>query len=127
MGRWRRFAGYARFFDVDKMRFLTSVEGIMYAESESGAMNEAFVRCPIAQDIDETSGRTSASGNRVISVGPEDTVLAEIRCDSTRGLCKCGEPAAILGNTWRYFQDGMRRELTFSHEGRLQQIGSLRP
>lgn len=74
--------------DIDKMRFLGSVQGIMYVESEDGTMNEAFVRCPIVQDIDSSSGGTSASGNCVIAVGPDETVFAEIRCEGTRGFCK---------------------------------------
>lgn len=73
---------------IDKMRFLGSVVGIMYVESEDGTMNEAFVRCPIVQDMDASNGRTSASGNCVIAVGPDDTVFAEIRCEGTRGFCK---------------------------------------
>lgn len=74
--------------DLDKARFLGSVQGIMYVESEDGTMNEAFVRCPIVQDIDTSNGQTSASGNCVIAVGPDETVFAAISCEGTRGYCR---------------------------------------
>ncbi len=41
---------------IDKLRFLGSIEGIMYVETAEGDMNEAFVRCPIVQDIDAIEG-----------------------------------------------------------------------
>jgi hypothetical protein len=94
--------GEGRIFpiDVDKTRFLGSVEGIMFAESEAGVMNEAYVQCSIVQDIDAASGRTFASGNCVIAVGPEDTVYAELRCEGTRDLCK--GVFTITGGTGRF-------------------------
>jgi hypothetical protein len=86
--------------DVDKARFLGSIEGIMFAESDTGAMNEAYVQCPIVQDIDEASGRTSASGNCVITTGPEDNVFAELHCEGARNLCR--GVFTITGGTGRF-------------------------
>jgi hypothetical protein len=37
-------------------------------------------------------------------------------------LKKCGEPIAKHGSTWIYVQSGVRRELTFNAESRLQRI-----
>jgi hypothetical protein len=37
-------------------------------------------------------------------------------------LKKCGEPATKQGSTWIYVQGGVRRELTFNVESRLQRI-----
>ncbi len=73
---------------VDTLRFLGAFEGIMYVETAEGAMNEAFVRCPIVQDIDGASKSTSASGSCVITVSPEDVVFAEMTCEGVAGLCK---------------------------------------
>ncbi len=73
---------------VDKLRFLGTLEGIMYVETAEGMMNEAFVRCPIVQDIDAIDQSTSASGNCVIAVGPDDTVFAQISCQGTAGFCR---------------------------------------
>ena len=73
--------------DVGKLRFLGSLEGIMYVETAEGEMNEAFVRCPIVQDIDQVEGKTSATGNCVIAVAPDDTVFAKIMCEGVAGRC----------------------------------------
>ena len=69
-------------------RFLGALEGIMYVETTDGVMNEAFVRCPIVQNIDSADRSTSASGSCVIAVSPEDTVFAELACEGTAGVCK---------------------------------------
>lgn len=73
--------------DIGKLRFLGVLEGIMYVESAEGDMNEAFVRCPIVQDINAADQSTSATGNCEIIVSPEDTVFAEITCEGIAGLC----------------------------------------
>jgi len=86
--------------DVGKLRFLGAIEGIMYVETAEGAMNEAFVRCPIVQDIDAADQSTSASGNCVITVSTEDSVFAEIACKGTAGLCK-GQ-FKLTGGTGRF-------------------------
>lgn len=86
--------------DVDRLRFLGSVEGIMYVEREDGAMNEAFVRCPIVQDISMSDGKTSATGNCLIIASPDDTVYAELRCEGMRGYCR-GE-FKLTGGTGRF-------------------------
>ena len=94
--------GQGQIFPVatDKLRFLGSIEGIMYVETAEGDMDEAFVRCPIVQDIDVTDGSTSASGNCVIVVSTEDAVFAEINCKGIAGLCS-GE-FKLTGGTGRF-------------------------
>lgn len=85
---------------IDKLRFLGALEGIMYVETSEGAMNEAFVRCPIVQDIDATDRSTSATGNCVINVSPEVTVFAEMTCNGFAGICS-GE-FTLTGGTGRF-------------------------
>lgn len=51
-------------------------------------MNEAFVRCPIVQEIDLAEGTTSATGSCVIIASPEDTAYAEISCEGIAGICR---------------------------------------
>ncbi len=82
--------GQGQIFPVgtNKLRFLGSIEGIMYVETAEGDMNEAFVRCPIVQNIDAVDGSTSASGNCVIVVSTADSVFAEITCEGIEGLCR---------------------------------------
>ena len=94
--------GQGQIFPVatDRLRFLGSIEGIMYVETAEGDMNEAFVRCPIVQDIDAVDGSTSASGNCLIIVSTEDAVFAEISCEGKTGLCR-GE-IKLTGGTGRF-------------------------
>lgn len=94
--------GQGQIFPVatDRLRFLGSLEGIMYIETAEGDMNEAFVRCPIVQDIDAANGTTSASGNCVIVASSEDSVFAEISCKGVAGLCR-GE-FKLTGGTGRF-------------------------
>jgi len=72
---------------VNKLQFLGSLEGIMYVETAEGDMNEAFVRCPIVQDIDAANKETSTTGNCVIAVSSEDAVFAEMTCSGFGGIC----------------------------------------
>ena len=53
-----------------------------------GEMDEAFVRCPIVQNIDLAAGVSSTSGKCIIVVSPEDTVYAELTCEGSAGLCR---------------------------------------
>ena len=81
--------GQGQIFPIvaDKLRFLGAIEGVMYIESAEGALNEAFVKCPIVQDIDLTSETTSATGNCTIVVSTEDSVFAELTCSGMQGFC----------------------------------------
>ena len=82
--------GQGQVFQVGegKAQFLGSLEGIMYVETAEGEMNEAFVRCPILQDINLEEGTTSATGKCIIVVSPEDTAYAEITCEGAEGICR---------------------------------------
>jgi len=94
--------GQGQIFPIgtDKLRFLGAIEGIMYVETAEGALNEAFVQCPIVQDIDVTSETTSATGNCTIVVSTEDAVFAEITCSGMQGYCS-GE-FKLTGGTGRF-------------------------
>ncbi len=72
----------------------------MYVETAEGDMDEAFVRCPIVQNIDATNQTTSASGNCTIVVSTEDAVFSEITCEGRAGLCS-GE-FKLTGGTGRF-------------------------
>ena len=85
---------------TDKLRFLGAIEGIMYVETAEGEMDEAFVRCPIIQDIDTTNQTTSVSGNCTIVASTEDAIFAEITCEGRTGLCN-GE-FKLTGGTGRF-------------------------
>ncbi len=94
--------GQGQIFPVgaDKLRFLGSIEGIMYVETAEGEMDEAFVQCPIVQDVDATSQSTSATGTCTIVVSTEDAVFADITCEGTKGICR-GD-FKLTGGTGRF-------------------------
>jgi hypothetical protein len=94
--------GQGQIFPIgtDKLRFLGAIEGIMYVETAEGALNEAFVQCPIVQEIDLTSETTSATGSCTIVVSTEDAVFAELTCSGVRGYCT-GE-FKLTGGTGRF-------------------------
>jgi len=94
--------GQGQIFPIgtDKLRFLGAIEGIMYVETAEGALNEAFVQCPIVQDIDVTNETTSATGNCTIIVSTEDAVFAELTCRGMQGYCS-GE-FKLTGGTGRF-------------------------
>ena len=94
--------GQGEIFPVgtDRLRFLGSIEGIMYVETAEGELDEAFVKCPIVQDIEATSQSTSATGNCTIVVSTEDAVFAEITCEGVKGLCR-GD-FKLTGGTGRF-------------------------
>jgi len=94
--------GHGQIFVIgtDKVRFLGVIEGIMYVETAEGALNEAFVQCPIVQDVDLTNDTTSATGNCTIVVSTEDAVFAELTCSGMQGYCS-GE-FKLTGGTGRF-------------------------
>ena len=94
--------GQGQIFPIgtDKLRFLGAIEGIMYMESVEGLLNEAFVQCPIVQEIDTTSKSTSATGNCTIVISTEDAVFAELTCSGMQGYCS-GE-FKLTGGTGRF-------------------------
>jgi hypothetical protein len=85
---------------IDKLRFLGSLEGVMYIESAEGAMDEAFVECPIVQNIDLSNQSITSTGNCTIVVSTEDAVFAELACEGVKGFC-LGE-FKLTGGTGRF-------------------------
>ena len=85
---------------IDKLRFLGSLEGVMYIESAEGAMDEAFVECPIVQSINLSNQSITSTGNCTIVVSTEDAVFAELACEGVKGFC-LGE-FKLTGGTGRF-------------------------
>jgi hypothetical protein len=85
---------------IDKLLFQGYIEGVMYIESAEGAMDEAFVQCPIVQRIDVSSQRISSSGSCTIVVSTEDAVFADLACEGVKGFC-IGE-FKLTGGTGRF-------------------------
>ena len=68
--------------------FLGSLEGIMYLESATGEMNEAFVVCPVMQQLDLESGVTEAVAHCEITASPESVAYARMTCTGKVGGCE---------------------------------------
>ena len=85
---------------VDTLRFLGSIEGVMYIDTAEGPLNEAFVECPIVQSIDVTNQNITSAGNCTIVVSTEDAVFAELTCEGVKGFC-LGE-FKLTGGTGRF-------------------------
>jgi len=79
-----------RVFQVDTrtLLFLGALEGVMYIESSRGDMNEAFVMCPIMQEMNIDTGATEAVGHCEITASGEDVVFAELTCKGEVGGCE---------------------------------------
>lgn len=81
--------GEGRVFQVDSktMMFLGALSGVMYIEDSKGQMNEAFVMCPVMQEINIADGRSKGVGRCEIAASPDDVVFAELSCEGEVGGC----------------------------------------
>jgi hypothetical protein len=72
----------------ETMLFLGDFEGIIYAETAEGKLDEGFVRCPGSQTIDMKTGKTSGEGYCMITPSAGDVVYATWSCRGEVGGCK---------------------------------------
>ena len=70
------------------MMFLGAIEGVMYIESSQGDMHEAFIICPIMQELDLETGASNALGRCEITVSPESVAYAKLSCKGEVGNCQ---------------------------------------
>ena len=79
-----------RVFQVDTgtMMFLGAIRGVMYIESSRGEMHEAFVMCPLIQNLFRETGETDAVAHCEISASPENVAYAELSCSGEVGNCE---------------------------------------
>ena len=74
--------------DTNTLMFVGAVKGVMYIESSSGEMHEAFVMCPIIQKFLRDTGKTDAVAHCEISASGENVAYAELTCKGDVGACK---------------------------------------
>ena len=87
----------------------------------AGLISTALLLSLIAQDAPASDRSMRCGVHLIYAGGGQDSArMYEV-------LKKCGEPIVKQDSTWIYLQGGVRRELTFSYENRLQRIVSLRP
>jgi len=82
--------GHGQLFQVgvNHQEFLGAIDGIMYFETASGALDEAFVECTAKQSLHRGERKTRAHGNCLIVQSGDDTAYAEYQCDGEIGACK---------------------------------------
>lgn len=82
--------GEGRIYRVapERMKFLGEIEGVMYIESSKGEMHEAFVSCPISQELDLESGTTTAEGECEITASSDTVLFAALSCKGEVGNCR---------------------------------------
>ena len=68
--------------------YIGAIKGIMYIESSEGDMHEAFVVCPIMQEVDLKSGDTNAVGRCEITAAPDKVAFASFSCKGRIGECE---------------------------------------
>jgi hypothetical protein len=74
--------------DSNAVLFLGALKGVMYVETSTGDLHEAFVVCPVMQEINTDSGATQARGRCEVVVSPVDVLYAEITCEGKKvGEC----------------------------------------
>ena len=90
--------GQGRVFQVEtnKIIFLGSMEGVMYVESSNGEFHEAFVLCPIMQELNLETLASNAIGRCEITVSSVDVIYAKLVCEGKVGEC-AGEFTIIDG------------------------------
>ena len=84
----------------DTMLFLGAFEGIIYAETSEGKLDEGFVRCPGSQKINLKSGETEAEGYCMITPSAGEVVYASWSCRGEVGGCR-GD-FILTGGTGQY-------------------------
>lgn len=106
--------------DTNTMMFLGAFTGVMYIESSKGEMHEAFVMCPIIQQVNLKMNNSEAVGHCEISASPENVAYAKLTCDGEVGGCNGtftlidgeGEFAGISGTGTLRVRSPMRALIT---------------
>jgi hypothetical protein len=81
--------GEGRVFSVGPktVMFLGSLTGVMYVENADGDMHEAFVVCPIVQEINMETGASEGSGRCEVTSSAETVAYAKLSCKGRPGEC----------------------------------------
>lgn len=118
--------------DTGTMLFLGSLEGIMYIESSRGDMHEAFVQCPVMQELDMASGKTEATGRCEITASDANVAYAEMSCKGEVGNCDGkftltsgeGELTGISGSGNLRIRSPLRALIADTASGAILRVGA---
>lgn len=92
--------GHVYQIGLGQFQFQGHLDGIAYAESASGDLDEGLVSCPVIQTIRADGGEASGRGHCSIIMSGEDSVFAEFTCAGKVGGCS-GE-FRLTGGTGRF-------------------------
>lgn len=80
--------GQVYHIDSNAVLFLGALKGVMYVETSTGELHEAFVVCPVMQELNTDSGATQVRGRCEVVASPDDVLYAKMTCDGRVGDCK---------------------------------------
>jgi hypothetical protein len=80
--------GQVYHIDSNAVLFLGALKGVMYVETSTGELHEAFVVCPVMQELNTDSGATQVQGRCEVVASPDDVLYAKMTCDGRVGDCK---------------------------------------
>lgn len=126
--------GEGRVFQVNTgtMLFLGALEGIIYVETSTGKLDEGFVRCPVKQEVDQSTRATVGSGHCMITASGGDTVFAQWTCTGKVGICRgdfkitggTGEFEGITGSSDLVIRSPLRSLVTNMSSGSVLRVAS---
>ncbi|MEP5764478.1 MAG: hypothetical protein ABJ308_07785 [Halieaceae bacterium] len=82
--------GHGQVFQVSvsEQEFLGSMDGVMYIESSTGKLDEAFMECTVKLIMHRDDAKIRGHGNCMITESSTDTVFADYQCTGEIGACK---------------------------------------
>ncbi|HED15279.1 MAG TPA: hypothetical protein ENI64_00445 [Gammaproteobacteria bacterium] len=91
--------GEGKMFQIgtETIQFVGTFEGVMYMDKSKNELSTAFFICPATQDINTTTGKTSASGYCYI-VAQRGKVFAKFTCKG-EAVGSCDGTMTITGGT----------------------------
>ena len=115
-----------------RVEFNGAIEGIMYIESSSGKLDEAFVECSFKQVVNDGSEDTQGTGNCMIIQSGEDSAFAEFECNGVLGACRgefrltagTGKLKGITGSSPLIMRSPLRHMLDGISNGSMISIDS---
>ena len=68
----------------DQILFQGVMDGVLYVETEKGALDGAFVTCPVSQKVDVNTDEAVTSGSCEITVSSDYTTQCSVACATVK-------------------------------------------
>jgi hypothetical protein len=99
VGPWKS-SGRIFLIGPDKMKFMGTLEGVMYIQGAEGAFDAAGFKCPATITLDTKKGTTEIKGNFIITGKTGDLVFADLNSAGIIGASK--GTFTITGGTGKF-------------------------